>query len=185
MPLLTELVHDILREVLRAGDVAIDATAGNGHDTLFLAKRVGHAGKVLAFDVQPQALDSARAMLEYWGFSNVELICRDHARLAEGLPDESIAAITFNLGYLPSGDKSIITRPASTLTALEKGLGLLRLGGILTVLAYRGHPGGRQEAAAVETLLKRLGAGEYEFRRFGTVGNDESSPVLFVVIRRL
>ena len=53
--------HRLLAQATPAGGTAIDATAGNGHDTLFLAQCVGANGRVYAFDIQPQALAAALA----------------------------------------------------------------------------------------------------------------------------
>ena len=67
---------------------------------------------------------------------------------------EKIAAITFNLGYLPGSDKSIQTRAESTKEALAASIQLLTPGGCLCVTAYRGHSGGKTEAETVEAFMR-------------------------------
>jgi predicted methyltransferase len=185
MERLTDKVHQILRSRLKPGDVAIDATAGNGHDTLFLAKSVGPAGWVYAFDVQPEAILQTQKRLESAGCENVRVLLRDHAEMADAVPLEhhgQIAAVTFNLGYLPGSDKTLRTEPESTCRAIAAALALLREGGVLSVLAYTGHAGGLAEADAVGTLLKTLPAEEFAVEQIHTSRPD--SPRLFVVIRQ-
>jgi 16S rRNA C1402 N4-methylase RsmH len=145
MKRLTEIVHDRLRAVLTPDDVAIDATAGNGHDTLAMAKLARH---VYAFEIQETAIEAARRIAP----ANVTLILADHASMKEHIPRElhgTIAAVVFNLGYLPGGDKSIITKPASTVRALQAAWELLKPGGLLSVMTYPGHAGGDLEDEAV------------------------------------
>jgi predicted methyltransferase len=159
MPRLTEQAHATVRSVLAPGEVAIDATAGNGRDTRFLLECVGERGRVFAFDVQPESLArSARALV---GASNVALFTRDHAEMRDAIPSEfhgRVGAVMFNLGYLPGGDHTFTTQPASTLKAIAAALELLRPGGVLTVLAYTRHPGGEEEAEAVAKLLGKQAA---------------------------
>src|SRR5688572_12496052 len=141
MPQLTELARAAVRSALGPGETAIDATAGNGHDTLFLAESVGPGGRVFAFDVQPTALERTAERLAAAGVRNVALLCRDHAGLADVLPGDCrgrVGAVMFNLGYLPGGDKAVATRPGSSVPAIAAALGLLRPGGVLTAVAYAG-----------------------------------------------
>ena len=156
---LTEKVHHILRNHLHKGDQAIDATAGNGYDTLFLAEQVGPSGKVIAIDIQDCAIKSTREKLDSAGLiDRVRLVANDHATALRNLIASNagkIAAITFNLGYLPGSDKSIQTRAESTEEALAASIQLLTPGGYLYVTAYRGHSRGKTEAATVETFMRK------------------------------
>lgn len=145
--------HDRIAAVLRKGDCAIDATAGNGHDTAFLASIVGSTGRVFAFDIQESARDQTLTRLQNEKLSKqVTFFREDHRLLSQFIPSEyhgKVRAAMFNLGYLPGGNKSLVTQPAATLDALEQALDILATGGILTVVYYTGHPGGREEANAV------------------------------------
>lgn len=155
---LTRIAQAAIAEYLSPGDDAIDATAGNGHDTLFLAKQVGAAGHVWAFDVQQSALDNTAALLTDTYLQRVSLIRASHADLAAHMPRDrqgKISVLMFNLGYLPGGDKQIITQAASTRAALQAGLQFLKPGGLLSVLAYTGHPGGEEEAESVRQWLQQ------------------------------
>jgi predicted methyltransferase len=151
LPRPAELAHQWVRRVVKPGETAIDATAGNGHDSVFLARLVGPGGRLLAFDVQAAAIGSTRAALREWGLDDgrAELFHESHEELARRAGDAPVAAVMFNLGYLPGGDHRLITRPEATLAAIKLALGVLRPGGILTVVAYPGHPGGDAETAAV------------------------------------
>ena len=156
---LTEKVHHILTNHLQEGDRAIDATAGNGYDTLFLAEQVGPCGKVIAIDIQDCAIRSTREKLESAGLiDRVRLMTDDHATALRNLITINvgkIAAITFNLGYLPGSDRSIQTSAESTEEALAASFQLLSPGGYLCVTAYRGHSGGKTEAETVETFMRK------------------------------
>lgn len=141
------------------GDAVIDATAGGGVDTLFLARTVGARGIVYAFDVQEAALARTKARLAVASaagrelLASVELLHAGHETMAACIPEAQhgrIRAAMFNLGYLPGADPSVITVPDTTLAALEAALRLLAPGGALTAVLYPGHEGGETEAAAVE-----------------------------------
>ena len=175
---LVDRAHELLGEVLREGDLAIDATAGNGHDVAFLAEQVGSSGVVYAFDLQKDAIESTRKLLAEKELENVELHQCGHERMDERLPLEimgQVAAITFNLGYLPGGDKSVVTQTATTRLALRLSMDLLRSGGLLVVVAYRGHPGGSEECDVVKEELSTL---TEDLSIEGDTAADATSPLL-------
>ncbi len=184
---LTRLAQQLVAQHLQAGGTAIDATVGNGHDTLFLAKTVGRHGKVYGCDIQQTALDQCRQRLAAQGVDGqVCLWLGDHARLAERIPGSQqgkINAIMFNLGYLPGTDKQVITTPDSTVKALQASLCLLSPGGILSVLAYPGHRGGKKELQAVMAWVKTLANDSFETETYGAA-DSATAPVLFYIRRR-
>ncbi|MFS0723384.1 class I SAM-dependent methyltransferase [Paenibacillus sp. 1P07SE] len=160
-PSVLTLAQSWIAQRLFPGDVAIDATAGTGVDTQFLAETVGPRGSIYAFDIQPLALERTADRLDarFAGEAGsrrpkIVLLAHSHAHMLELLPPEvqgSVSAIMFNLGYLPDpeADQRIITGSDSTIAALTDGLELLRPGGIITAVVYPGHPGGAEEADAV------------------------------------
>lgn len=158
---LTAIAHDALCEVLHGDDRAIDATVGNGHDTLFLAGRVGPHGHVIGFDIQPAALAAARSRLSAAGLdANATLLACGHERLGVEIPPDwvgTVAAVMFNLGYLPGGDKGLITRADTTLAALRQALPVLRIGGLISLMVYPGHPGADAEVRVVDDWLAQIG----------------------------
>ncbi|MFK4342187.1 MULTISPECIES: class I SAM-dependent methyltransferase [unclassified Paenibacillus] len=149
--------HQLVAARVQPGDTAIDATVGTGADTLFLAKAAGRRGRVYGFDIQQEALQLARRRLdkdESLSLAEVSLLLQGHEQMREAVPNKlhgKVAAVMFNLGYLPSegADPSVITHTDSTLAALDAALYLLRPRGILTAILYPGHAGGGEEAEAV------------------------------------
>jgi hypothetical protein len=194
---LVNIAHNLIREILRPGDIAVDATVGNGNDTLFLAEQVGPSGKVFGFDIQLAAIDSTRAKVDSWAGEishcnapaqaiNLTLIHASHTDMCGKIPAHyhgGIGAIMFNLGYLPGGDKRIITRTDSTLSALNSASRLLASNGIITVLAYPGHQGGDLETEEVKNWCGQLDKDQFKTRIIYSSENKESAPRLFVVYK--
>jgi predicted methyltransferase len=166
---LTQLAHEEIAKILKPGHIAIDLTAGNGQDALFLARCVGPTGHVYAFDIQPAAIQATQQRLnQQTSRSDFTLVNGSHANWIEAIPAEHrirIKAAMMNLGYLPGGDKSIVTQAASTLAAIQIALDWLQPGGVISILAYRGHPGGQTEANAVEMMLDELDPKAFEIIR--------------------
>jgi ubiquinone/menaquinone biosynthesis C-methylase UbiE len=182
--LVTE-AHNAVIKVLRLGDIAIDATCGNGHDTLFLAKQVGTTGKVYGFDIQQSALDLTTLKLkEQQQFYQVELIYAGHENIKQHVLTQhqsSITAIMFNLGYLPGSDKSIITQAETTVAALKASCRLLKPSGLITIIAYPRHQGGLQELESLQDWTSELDKAVFQNQILVIDENDLSKPRLFTV----
>jgi len=162
------------------GLLAADLTAGNGRDTLFLARAVGEGGHVWAFDIQEEAILRMEARLREAGLlERVTLVRADHTELARHVRGPLHAAM-MNLGYLPGGDPSLVTRPPSTLRAVEETLRLLVPGGILTVVVYPGHPGGEEEAEALLAFARRTPPHVARVVQSGVLGTKAPAPFLLV-----
>ena len=154
-----QLSHFFLRERLKPGDRAVDATCGNGYDTLLLARLVGEEGRVWAFDIQEDALTATEERLAEAGCRDrVALVHGGHERLAEVIT-EPVRAVVFNLGFLPGAPRETVTTPETTLAALEQAAAILLPGGIIAVAVYTGHPGGAEEGSAVEAWAAALSPG--------------------------
>jgi len=188
--------HELLAEVVCPGDLAVDLTAGNGHDTLFLARLVAASGQVVAFDVQATALENTCRRLQEAGCqprlhtgaeapltrqAGIDLVAAGHERLAEYLP-AAPRAVVANLGYLPGGDPRLITRSESTLPALDQASRLLAAGGRLAVAVYLGHPGGQEEGDAVCRFFAELDEGIFQVLQM-KVMNRPQAPFLVVAER--
>lgn len=179
---LPKLAHERLSAYLKKGDIAIDATVGNGHDTAFLLAKVGEKGHVYGFDIQASAIAATRQQCA--NAENLTLIPDSHAKLAGYIPAQQIGKIKaclFNLGYLPGGDKAIITQTQSTLQALDAACEVLMAGGILTVLAYPGHPDGDQETAQVAKWCTGLPQEQFNCRVFDSDTKNPAAPRLWLV----
>ena len=154
---LTEIAQKWLAEVIREGDVAVDATLGNGADALFLAKHIGETGILFGFDVQKQAIEVSQALLGNQPCQQF-LFLTGHEAMRENIPERfhgHIKAVMFNLGWLPNSDKSIITKADTTMSALKQSLDLLTKQGRMTVMVYPGHQGGDTEAEQVMLWLEQ------------------------------
>lgn len=174
------LSHDFLAEVLDKEAIAVDATMGNGNDTAFLA---GLAKEVYAFDIQEQALVKTRERLEGAGIDNAQLILDGHQHVDQYV-SEPIRAAIFNLGYLPSADKSVITKPDTTLVAIEKILDRLEVGGRLALMIYYGHAGGDQEKDAVLDYVSQLDQTRYTAMIYQPL-NQINTPPFLVMVEKL
>jgi SAM-dependent methyltransferase len=184
----TALAQLWIGDFLQEGDLAIDATVGNGHDTLFLARRVGAGGRVLGFDIQERALDAARRHLTGEGLNGrVQLIHRSHRAIAETLAEagegRAPRAVMFNLGYLPGGDKATTTRAEETLPAVKSALEVLAPGGAMSVVLYPGHPEGEREFAAVSQWAENL-SGPVEATFCRPLNRSLKAPCLIAVEKR-
>jgi predicted methyltransferase len=191
----TRLAHFLVKSHLSSREhlslFAIDATVGNGFDTLFLAECVGEKGVVIGFDIHEMLEASQR--LEQAGVSKrVQLCQQGHETMLEVMQtimsksktQSGIHAIMFNLGYLPRGDTSTITRPHTTLEALQQSIQLLASGGILTIACYRGHDGGNEETELVIAWARGLPQEEYSVIHNTFINKRGTPPELLAVYKR-
>jgi hypothetical protein len=175
------LSHLLIRRFVSNGDDVIDATCGNGHDTLLLAELVDPNGRVWAFDIQPEAIETTAARLDNAGYSeSVVLVHAGHETMAEHCSGP-VKAVVFNLGYLPGGDHTVVTRPESTFAGLEQSIDILEPGGIVVITLYPGHEGGGQERTVLETRLALLPPADFHVWRMGQVNVPATAPYVILV----
>ena len=177
-----ELSHIILTSHIHEGDFCIDATAGRGRDTAFLCSLAGETGTVYTFDIQQEALDSTERLLsEKMVKTRTKLILDSHSNLAQYADVESVDAIVFNFGWLPGGDHNLYTMPETSIKAIEAGLTLLKVGGIMTLGIYYGGQSGFSERDALLEYLPTI-----DFRRFTvtltTFCNRPNNPSILGII---
>lgn len=165
---ITEWCAHFIEEQVSPGDFCIDATMGNGNDTLLLSRLCGETGKVLAFDIQKPALTNTRKLLlEKNSPANYRLILDSHANMKNYALTGTVSCIVFNLGYLPGGDHEMATKKDTSIQALTAALDLLKRGGMISLCIYSGGDSGFEERDAVLTWLKSL-----ESRRFLVIKTD-------------
>ncbi|MEK4426690.1 class I SAM-dependent methyltransferase [Solibacillus sp. FSL K6-1523] len=151
-----QYAQNLLQMSIGEGDIAVDATAGNGHDTLFLANLVGDDGYVYAFDVQKEAVNATLHRLLDNSLEHRAVVLRDgHENIGKYVA-KPVAGAIFNLGYLPGSDHSIITKPNTTIQALKTLLPLLKIGGVIVLVVYHGHVGGKEERDEVIRFVSEL-----------------------------
>ncbi|MDA7922004.1 methyltransferase domain-containing protein [Verrucomicrobiales bacterium] len=176
----TAMAHLLVSDVVREGDTVVDATIGNGHDTLFLKRLVGSSGEVIGFDIQDQAIAQTRDRL---GENNaVHLHLDSHENMSSYL-DGEVNAVMFNLGYLPGGDQTVITIPESTLAALKAASEHLAINGVITIVAYIGHEGGSDEALKVDQWAEALCPDHFSVIRYEFSNRKNKAPYLIGIQR--
>ena len=185
---LTSMAQWTIQQYLMKGDIALDATCGNGHDTLFLAQTVGENGHVFAFDIQEAACKSTKSLLQENAISdNVSIFNQSHDSLLQYIPPKfhkNIAAIMFNLGYLPQSDKTVRTSAVTTCAALEQSCILLKKGGIITIAVYVGHDGGKQEMDAIQSFVKHLPTQDFAIAHLSYPYTSFPAPELYIIHKR-
>lgn len=175
------LAADCLSQVIRPGDRVIDATMGNGHDTAMLARLVGPEGHVYAFDIQPDAVERTAALLNSEGLADqTELHCMGHQFIGD-VVKEPVRTCTFNLGWLPGGNKSITTHWDTTLAALQACLRLLLPGGCITICAYPGHEAGDEERNELPLFLSSLRPQEFNVLHQRFLNAGPGAPECFII----
>ena len=181
-----EIARDRVMRHLKPGDTAIDATTGNGHDTLWLAQSVGPNGAVYAFDIQECAIDIARKKIDNLSIETQTTFLKAcHSRMMSQLPlNIKAKAILFNLGYLPKGDKSIVTRIDTTISALDQSLTILHPNGIISIVIYPGHQGGTSEADGILNWTQSIDDSSYETEFVSNPSGNPKSPHLIFIQKR-
>ncbi len=188
LPTAVEWSHRFIQERVQPGDWVVDTTAGNGHDTAFLANVVGEQGRVFAFDVQAAAIAATQARLAVAGMQErCELYLAGHEAMHGLLPPEArgkLAAVMMNLGYLPGQDKACITQTTTTLQALSTALDWLQPGGIATIVVYPGHTGGDDEAKQVIAMLEALNSEAWEVQQVRAANRRRKAPECWVGLKK-
>ena len=181
---ITQWCSRFIEEQVKEGDICIDATMGNGNDTLLLSRLAGPDGQVLAFDIQEQALQAARQkLLRENAPANYTLFLESHTHMADHVKPDSVSCIVFNFGYLPGGDHSLATRSETSIQALEQSLTLLKKGGLLSLCIYSGGDSGFEERDALLTWLKKLDSHNYLVIRSDYYNRPNNPPIPVLVIR--
>ncbi|SIS44099.1 class I SAM-dependent methyltransferase [Salimicrobium flavidum] len=177
--------HELMKKVLAPGDIAIDATCGNGHDTSYLANLVGKSGHVYGFDIQKEAIDSTAAKLEEESMQDrVTLHETSHANALQHIPEEEhkkIRGAIFNLGFLPGSDKTVVTTPDQTITAIDNILAVMEKGGVVVLVIYHGHEGGREEKDHVIEYASHLDQRSVHVLRYQFINQKNNAPFVLAL----
>lgn len=174
----------LLEGALFPGAQAVDATAGNGRDALWLCERVENSGRVYAFDVQKEALDRTRALLSaHCMEGRAELILSGHEAMEKYVAGP-VDAIVFNLGWLPGGEKGVTTRVGTTRMAVEAAARLLKPAGLMTICIYPGHSEGARELRALTEWASALDPSRFDVILKKYMNQKNDPPQLIAVRKR-
>lgn len=176
-----EINKHLVKKMVKEGDITVDATVGNGNDTILLAELVGDTGKVYGFDIQCEAITNTENILKKRKLDmRVKLINDGHEHMDKYI-ESNVDFVVFNLGYLPGSDHKIITKPDTTIKALNLSLSLLKKGGKINITSYYGHPGGLEEKTAIEKFLLSLDQKMYNVIKFSFVNQVNNPPILYCI----
>ncbi|QUH27314.1 class I SAM-dependent methyltransferase [Serpentinicella alkaliphila] len=159
---------------------------GNGNDTLFLTKLLGSKGKIYSFDIQIQAIDKTKKLLEENNFietENANLILDSHGNIGSYVKEEIDIAM-FNLGYLPGGDHTVVTNGEITLKALKYILSLLKKSGIISLIIYYGHEGGKEEKDSIISFTNSLDSRSYRVLRCDYTNQGNNPPIVLFIEKK-
>lgn len=178
--------HTLLEEIIQPGDHVIDATMGNGHDTVFLADKVGRTGQVYSFDIQKQAMEATQQKLSENGLlERATLFLQGHETIGAVIAEQqAIKSGIFNLGYLPKSDKSVITLPETTKTAMEEILKRLVPQGRMIIVVYYGHEGGEAELDMVQSFCQALPQEQFNVLNYQFINQKNNPPILYCIEKK-
>lgn len=177
-----DITNFLTENYINKGDTAIDATAGNGNDTLKLCRAVGKNGKVYAFDIQEKAIEETKKLLFENGIENATLFLDSHSHIDKYIK-EKVKAVIFNLGYLPGGDHKLQTKAPTTCEAIDKSLEILSDDGFIALMIYYGKNSGTEEKEAVMEYLKQLDHKKYTVT-IHDFYNRPNNPPITAIIRK-
>lgn len=177
-----DLAHGLWAKVVSPGDILIDATCGNGHDTCFLVQL--KAQKVYSIDIQSKALAEAERMAkEYLSEPEqaaIQWILGSHEVFPAEISPASVKLIVYNLGYLPGGDKSLVTRTETTLKSLQKAQDLIMQGGCISITCYPGHAEGACEEKVLLDYASALNPKEWSCCHHRWLNRQHAPSLLFI-----
>ncbi|GEL07656.1 tRNA (mnm(5)s(2)U34)-methyltransferase [Salisediminibacterium halotolerans] len=178
----------LLSEHTPEGGITVDATAGNGHDTIDLAKLAGPAGTVYSFDIQHAAIEATQKKLtDHKLDGRVVLVNDGHENMKTYIAPEHAGRIdtaVFNLGYLPGSDKTVSTQADTTIAAIETLLTSLRPGGIIVLVIYHGHEEGRREKETLMTYLASLPQEKADVLLYAFLNQKNEPPFLAAIEKK-
>lgn len=179
-------VQDYLAAHLPHPKLCIDATCGNGGDTAFLCRLAGPEGRVLGFDIQPEAIASTRKHLEQLGVpaARYELHCQSHADLLQVVQPGTADAVMFNFGWLPGADHAVFSTAQSSIPALQAALEAVRPGGVVSAILYSGQVIGTDEKQTVLEYLRALPLKSFTVLVCDFANWAETAPLPCIILKK-
>lgn len=179
-----DLAHSYWKAHLKPLCHVIDATCGNGHDSLFLANHL-NGGSLYCIDIQKTAIDSTKSLLEKnlptSQLDSIYFFNQSHETFPSEIPCCDL--IIYNLGYLPGGDKNQTTDTSSTIKSFKNALQLLKPQGLISITCYPGHAEGALEQEALLNTVRLLSPQDYLVCHH-IFENRKAAPSLLLVFKK-
>jgi SAM-dependent methyltransferase len=180
--------RSLLAKAIKPGDAVVDGTLGNGHDAELLCELVGENGQVFGFDIQETAIKNSMKRIEECRYEDrVMFFQRGHENVKESIPHqyhEKISAAIFNLGYLPGGDKSVVTKPNTTISAIDQLLDIMAVEGIIVLVIYHGHPEGEVERDILLQYAERMEQKKAHVLHYRFINQVNNPPFIIAIEKR-
>lgn len=177
----TNIAKELIKKKVIKGSIVVDATVGNGYDTLLLAELIGEEGKVYGFDIQQSAINNTKQKLIKNNLNErVYLIKDSHENIDKHIVSK-VDLVVFNLGYLPGGNHDIVTKAETTIIAIAKSLELLKKNGLLLVTTYVGHNEGKTEDKYINEYFSHLDQKKFNVLKFEFINQINNPPLLYGV----
>jgi predicted methyltransferase len=178
----------LLKQAVTNGDIVVDATIGNGYDTSYLAELVGESGHVYGFDIQEEAVTNTTTRLsEHHLLKRVTIVQKSHDSLLSEIPvshQNKITAAIFNLGYLPGGNKEIVTKPDTTIAAIEQLLKVMAPEGLIVLVIYHGHEEGAFERDVLLDYVIKLDQQKAHVLNYRFLNQANNPPFIIAIEKR-
>lgn len=175
-----EVVDQVLQEMNFDRAVCLDATCGNGHDSLNIIKRLDENGFLYCTDIQDLAIENTDKLLKEAGYKNYKPIKKSHDLFADEI-EESFRLVIFNLGYLPGSDKKIVTRAETTIKAIDSLIKKLDKDGVIIVVSYLGHPNSKEERESLDKYLKNLSQKDFLVEKRQFYNQVNNPPIVYLI----
>lgn len=173
-----QIAHVLLKEALQNAKVIVDATAGNGNDTLFMAQNAKNEAQIIAFDIQKEALANAEAKLTQNNLGGrVQFVLASHDKINDYIKS-NLDLVIFNLGYLPGGNHQVTTKWETTLNALKLMLTKLNIGGHIAIVVYPGHEEGLKESQVIKDFVSSLAKKYFTVGWYQMINHNDKAPAL-------
>lgn len=180
----TTIASTIINNKVKNGDIVIDATIGNGKDTVLLARLVGDNGKVYGFDIQKIAIDLTQNALQENNLLRRVILINDSHENIDNYISKKVDLVVFNLGYLPKGNHNIVTKSTTTIIALSKSIDLLNNKGLILITTYPGHAEGKKENEEIAIFLSKLNQKEFSVLKFEFMNQINNPPILYGIEKK-
>ena len=171
-------------KIINEDSVVVDATLGNGNDALYMASKLGVKGKLYGFDIQPEAIKSSTNTLKKANLLHKATLIEDGHENLDRYITEEVDCVVFNLGYLPNGDKKIVTNSKTTICAINKSLKLLKNNGLISIIIYYGHEGGIDEKEDIELYLSKLNQNYFDVMKCEFTNQINNPPILVLIEKK-